>query len=423
MNSAETFEKNGYVVLSDVLKNEECKLLVDHMFNLHEQGILTKDPQCPLSDSVYGDPTFDNLLEKMAGPIGFNVGRKLLPTYTYARIYRPGEVLKRHKDRPACEISATLTLGYDADSVWPIMFDEEKEIMVELEAGEMAVYKGCDVMHWRAPFKGNWHVQVFLHYVDADGPYADQALDGRASLGVSDRETKNNKISFKKPETVKDSPKLPEAEISRYNNVLLPEQDNFLPGYVPVNSDIHPELMFTKEECERIISITKNIYPNNASVGGTKEEQKIAKQIRSADVYNISSEVQENRWIFEKVIRAVKTLNDEHFKYDVSGIMSGLQLIHYRSDTDVKGHYDWHVDAGNGNAATRKISFTAQLSDPSTYEGCDLMVDNHCHKVQAVREQGSISLFPSYMPHVVTPIVTGERYALVIWIHGPRRFR
>ena len=117
MNSAETFEKNGYVVLSDVLKNEECKLLVNHMFNLHEQGKLTKDPQCPLSDSVYGDPIFDNLLEKMAGPIGFNVGKKLLPTYTYARIYRPGEVLKRHKDRPACEISATLTLGYDADSV------------------------------------------------------------------------------------------------------------------------------------------------------------------------------------------------------------------------------------------------------------------------------------------------------------------
>ena len=418
MNSAETFDKNGYVVLSNALSQEECKSLVDHMFDLHKQGKLEKDDQCPLSDSVYGDEKLDALLERMAGPIGFNVGKKLLPTYTYARIYRPGEILKRHKDRPACEISATLTLGYDANSVWPILFDEDKEIVVELETGEMAVYKGCDIMHWRAPFKGNWHVQVFLHYVDADGPHADQALDGRASLGID--KTQQKSISLNKP---KPSSTLPEADISRYDTVLLPEQDNLLPGYIPINKDIHPELMFTKEECEKIIAITKNTYPSTASVGGTKDNSKIAKQIRSADIYNITTTEPENKWIFEKVIRAVHQLNQEHFKYDITGIMGGLQLIHYRSDTDVKGHYDWHVDAGNGKTATRKISFTAQLSDPSTYEGCDLMVNDHCNQVQAVRDQGSISLFPSYMPHIVTPIKSGERFALVIWIHGSSRFR
>lgn len=409
MNSAETFKNNGYVVLSGALSKERCKSLVDHMFVLHKQGKLEKDEQCPLSDSVYGDPIFDKLLEQMARPIGINVGKKLLPTYTYARIYRPGEILKRHKDRPACEISATLTLGYDANSVWPIMFDEEKELMVELETGEMAVYKGCDVMHWRAPFKGNWHVQVFLHYVDADGPYASEALDGRASLGVDKSQTKQVT--------------LPQADIARYNSVLLPEQDDFLPGYIPVNSEVHPDLMFTEEECDKIIAITKNTYPASASVGGSTEKSKVARQIRSADIYNVAVDDPDNKWIFEKVIRAVKTLNDEHFKYDITGIMGGLQLIHYRSDTDVKGHYDWHVDAGNGKTATRKISFTAQLSDPSTYEGCDLIVNDHCNEVQAVRERGSISLFPSYMPHVVTPIKSGERFALVIWIHGPKRFR
>ena len=100
-----------------------------------------------------------------------------------------------------------------------------------------------------------------------------------------------------------------------------------------------------------------------------------------------------------------------------------MQLIHYPSDTEVPGHYDWHVDAGNGTVATRKISFTAQLSSSDSYTGCDLVVDDHGNKIQAVRERGSISLFPSYMPHVVTPIETGDRYALVIWIHGPRRFK
>ena len=104
------------------------------------------------------------------------------------------------------------------------------------------------------------------------------------------------------------------------------------------------------------------------------------------------------------------------------GIRHSLQLIHYRSDTKVKGHYNWHVDAGKGASATRKISLTTQLSDPNKYKGCDLVVNDHTVELQATREQGSMSLFPSYMPHVVTPIETGERFALVVWIHGSRRF-
>ena len=89
----------------------------------------------------------------------------------------------------------------------------------------------------------------------------------------------------------------------------------------------------------------------------------------------------------------------------------------------MKGHYDWHVDAGNGNVATRKLSFTLQLSDPSTYEGCDLLVNDHATPITGSREQGSINFFPSYMTHKVTPIEKGVRYALVIWVHGSRRFR
>ena len=131
--TTEYFEQNGYVVLKDALSKEQCDALTKYMFNLLEQGKLVKDSQCPLSDAVYGDIVFDNLLQKFAKPIGDSVGRNLLPTYTYARIYRPGEILKRHKDRPACEISATLTLGFDSKPIWPIFFDEEKEIGVSLD--------------------------------------------------------------------------------------------------------------------------------------------------------------------------------------------------------------------------------------------------------------------------------------------------
>ena len=422
------FEENGYVVLKNALTKEHCNDLVQYMFDLKEQGKLVQDDQCPLSDAVYGDPIFDKILQKFAVPIGAAVGRQLLPTYTYARIYRPGEILKKHKDRPACEISATMTLGFDAKNVWPIFFDEQKEIPVALEIGELAVYKGCEILHWRTAFKGNWHVQVFFHYVDANGPYKDHVRDGRPQYGVQ----KESNVQEQKRTIIQDASKiqqqevfhLPNVEFSKpvFNSVIIPNKDKFLPGFIPCESNHLPELMFTKDECKRIISLITDLYPTNASIGGTKESSKIDKSIRSADIYVIEN-VKEHEWIYEKIAKIISVINTLHFDYDISGITHGIQLIHYKADAEIPGHYDWHVDAGNGEVACRKISFTAQLSDPNDYEGCELIINNHATEVIGPKEQGSVSLFPSYMPHVVTPITRGERYALVIWIHGSRRFR
>lgn len=392
MNQAKTyFEKNGYVVLENALDKEECNSLVEYMFYLKEQGKLTKDEQCPLSDAIYGDPVFDAILEKFAKPIGDTVGKTLIPTYTYARIYRPGEVLSKHTDRPSCEISATLTLGYKAKQLWPIYFDETKEIPVLLEPGELAVYKGCEVVHWRTAFKGEWHVQVFLHYVDAHGPYKDYRFDKRTSLS---NETKLPSVSFQ--------------------GTIIPSKDDKLPGYISVNQ------VFTNRECEKIVSIAADSYPSNARVGSNRNGSTISKKIRAAQIYSIDNS-DANRWIFERIGSLIRDVNHNHFDYEISGITHSLQLIHYEASES--GHYDWHVDAGPGEVASRKISLSIQLSDPSTYEGCDLIVNDHGKEVLASREQGSAHLFPSYMLHKVTPVVRGNRYALVIWVHGSRRFR
>ena len=444
-DTANYFEENGYVVLQDVLTKEQCDSLVEHMFQLHADGKLIQDDQCPLSDAVYGDEKFDTLLQNIVEPLGKAVGKKLLPTYSYARIYRTGDVLKKHKDRPACEISTTLTLGYDAKVNWPIHFSNDDgtvEKAVSMEPGEMAAYKGTEMVHWRKPFKGNWHCQVFLHYVDANGPYADQAMDGRTSLGIdktSKTMVKSNQVQQPKPQEQEQNTTIvhkhnqaPLKEMLEkkkemlipdpvFGGVVLPGRDNTLPGYFPVNSETFPQMMFTEEECDRIIQIANDSYAASASVGGDSKGT-VARKIRSAEIYSVEN-IEENKWIFDKVAKAVSVANAVHFDYDISHIEHSLQLIHYPSDAEVPGHYDWHVDAGNGTVATRKISFTAQLSNSDSYTGCDLVVDDHGNKIQAVRERGSISLFPSYMPHVVTPIKTGNRYALVIWIHGPRRFK
>lgn len=424
MTAQDYFNDKGYVVLSNALNRKEADDLTKHMFSLHEKGLTKQDEQCPLSDAIYGDPVFDTLMMNLAKPLGEQIGKELIPTYTYARIYRPGDILKKHKDRESCEISATLTLGYDSKNIWPIGFEDAhgKEAMLALDVGDLAVYKGTELVHWREPFKGNWHVQVFVHYVDANGPYKEFAFDKRENIHQNN--VQQNTDQQASQETNQPVNKINGIDIKPpvFESIFIPNnKDTFLPGYFAINSQNLPELMFTKEECKQIIDITTDAYPTNASVGSEKSS-KVAKEIRSAKIYDITP-TYENKWIFEKIAKAVSVANTVYFDYDISNIAHGLQLIHYPSDTDVKGHYNWHVDAGNDMLATRKISFTAQLSDPEDYVGCDLKVNNHCQEVQAVREQGSISLFPSYMPHIVTPIEKGDRYALVIWIHGSRRFK
>jgi len=69
MNTAEYFKKNKYIYLSNTVSREDCNKITEYMFGLYNDGKLTKDEQCPLSDSVYGDPILDGLLEKLCEPL------------------------------------------------------------------------------------------------------------------------------------------------------------------------------------------------------------------------------------------------------------------------------------------------------------------------------------------------------------------
>ena len=145
------------------------------------------DEQVPKTYSHYADVAMETLLEKLKPLMEKESGLKLNETYSYARIYKKGDELKRHKDRYSCEVSTTLNLGGDE---WPIYLEpsgeEEKEgIKVILNQGDMLVYKGCDVEHWREAFEGENCGQVFLHYNDASYEEAEKnKYDGRPFLGL-----------------------------------------------------------------------------------------------------------------------------------------------------------------------------------------------------------------------------------------------
>ena len=145
------------------------------------------DEQIPETYSHYADVAMETLLVKLKPLMEKESGLKLNETYSYARIYKKGDVLKRHKDRYSCEVSTTLNIGGDE---WPIYLEpsgeEEKEgTKVILNQGDMLVYKGCDVEHWREAFEGENCGQVFLHYNDASYEEAEKnKYDGRPFLGL-----------------------------------------------------------------------------------------------------------------------------------------------------------------------------------------------------------------------------------------------
>ena len=158
------------------------------------------DKQIPNTYSHYADMVMETLLMKVLPKMQQETGLQLIPTYSYARIYKRGDILKRHKDRPSCEISTTLNLG---GNPWPIfidgtgannVIDEYKNIIkpgapegtkVLLDVGDMLVYSGCELEHWREPLEGDVCAQVFLHYNHVDGPFAEKnRFDKRPMLGV-----------------------------------------------------------------------------------------------------------------------------------------------------------------------------------------------------------------------------------------------
>jgi hypothetical protein len=106
--------------------------------------------------------------------------KELYPTYSYARVYWNGSEMFKHFDREPCEYSVSVSVSIDLDP-WPIWMDG---IEIKLFPGDIVIYKGQEVEHWREPYTGNQQCQIFLHYVDKNGPYAEYKFDQRPMLGL-----------------------------------------------------------------------------------------------------------------------------------------------------------------------------------------------------------------------------------------------
>ena len=198
-----SFKKNKYQVIRKALspeltyfcsryftfKRQVATTLFDHKYISPFETMFGSwdDDQIPNTYSHYADLVMEVLLAELLPLMMKKTGLKLTPNYSYARIYKKGDELKRHKDRFSCEISTTLNLGGDP---WPIFLEPSgkkgmKGVKINLKPGDMLVYRGCDLEHWREPFEGDSCTQVFLHYNNLKTKGSEENLfDRRPHLGL-----------------------------------------------------------------------------------------------------------------------------------------------------------------------------------------------------------------------------------------------
>ena len=182
------FATHGYTFIEQLVPPKDRTRLCQRAMYLSQnppQSIL-RDPQAPGTPSIYknfqmhGDFHMEDLLESLVPEIEQVTQRPLFPTYSYFRVYKAEDVLNRHVDRPACEFSVSLNLGYRAPAPWLLWVEGPLGARgAAMEPGDAVVYRGLECPHWRESFTGEFVAQLFLHYVDQEGPHAEWKFDKR----------------------------------------------------------------------------------------------------------------------------------------------------------------------------------------------------------------------------------------------------
>ncbi len=214
------FEIQRFVVLPGLLPGGVLRVAHEHAVKRAAAVSLQtdqQDRQVPGTPAVYGDAVMERLMVQIQPLIERVADRALYPTYAYFRVYKHGDVLRPHRDRGACEMTLSVNLGAVPDTPWLLWIEDPdgrvdvsddragavagavggagdgegdgeavkpaRGIAVDLHPGDAVLFRGIERTHWRDAYDGEAAVQLFLHYVDRDGPYREWKFDKRAHLG------------------------------------------------------------------------------------------------------------------------------------------------------------------------------------------------------------------------------------------------
>ena len=197
------YQRDGYALVREMVPRGVARALMARLKADIQPGPLAPSDLVPTpilnrpAFEIYGNayPPMQAFLWALTPAMEAVTGQRLVPTYDYFRIYREGDICRIHRDRPACEHSLSLTLDYSDDVPWPLEvgaageagpqdiftdhFGEEPSAALAMGVGDAVAYRGVEHRHGRTmPNPNGWSAHLFLHWVDPDGPFADQAFDG-----------------------------------------------------------------------------------------------------------------------------------------------------------------------------------------------------------------------------------------------------
>ena len=167
---------------------------------------------------------------------------------------------------------------------------------------------------------------------------------------------------------------------------------------------------------QHVGKVEQLVNPSQLANGGLSISNQVDNEYRRSKIFWIKQH-RESLWLYTIVAWFIKDANSKVYKFNLSSMIDSLQYTEYHASEE--GHYDWHIDLGNGPSSTRKLSIVIQLSDPSEYEGGDLVIKYSKDDTVIPKGKGNIVVFPSFLLHRVTPVTKGIRKTLVGWIHGP----
>jgi hypothetical protein len=201
-SAAADYRRNGYALLEGLMPRQVTTAIYNRLgadLDLARsaqkytvQGALLSKPAIEVYSHIY--PPLATLLWGLTPVATALAGKRLLPTYAYFRAYQQGDVCRVHGDRLACEHSMSLTLLLGEEKPWALTVERERRegpvsavdedygggefAELPMGSGDAVMYQGVNHRHGRLqPNPNSWSAHLFLHWVDADGPHADQAFD------------------------------------------------------------------------------------------------------------------------------------------------------------------------------------------------------------------------------------------------------
>lgn len=168
---------------------------------------------------------------------------------------------------------------------------------------------------------------------------------------------------------------------------------------------VYSRTLFSAEECESIIDWSEqSVWEGSVLEAGDGQAMEAGHV-----TIDPSTRDREIGWLPRKLKGIVGDLNRQIWRFDITRL-GKIFVIRYHQADGAK----LHTDLENN----KKLGVVLQLSPTDAYEGGTLEL-GLVSPFAASRERGSVLVFPTWIPHRVTPITSGTRYVVATFATGP----